>query len=136
MIPENYRTFTHGYVVTSHAAQGKTADEVILVASARSLPAVHQEQFYVSISRGRDRCRVFTDDTERLRSQVTYSSTRPAAIEVIPPAHQHKFIRRILHLGRRLVNQIHPEMKQTLAPRKGVTKRQTHQKTYGHHHNY
>ena len=31
-------------------------------ASSRSLPAVSQEQFYVSISRGRDTCRVFTDD--------------------------------------------------------------------------
>ena len=24
VIPQNYRTFTHGYAVTSHAAQGKT----------------------------------------------------------------------------------------------------------------
>ena len=68
MIPEKYRTFTHGYAVTSHAAQGKTVDEV-LVASSRSLPAVNQEQFYVSISRGRERCQVFTDDAERLRSR-------------------------------------------------------------------
>jgi hypothetical protein len=27
VIPEKYRTFTHGYAVTSHAAQGKTVDE-------------------------------------------------------------------------------------------------------------
>jgi len=52
MIPAEYRTFTHGYAVTSHAAQGKTVDEVLLVASSRSLPAINQEQFYVSISRG------------------------------------------------------------------------------------
>ena len=71
VIPENYRTFTHGYAVTSHAAQGKTVDEVLVVASSRSLPAINQEQFYVSISRGRERCQVFTDDTELLRSHVT-----------------------------------------------------------------
>ena len=71
VIPANYRTFTHGYAVTSHAAQGKTVDEVLLVASSRSLPAINQEQFYVSISRGRERCQVFTDDTELLRSHVT-----------------------------------------------------------------
>jgi len=64
VIPENYRTFTHGYAVTSHAAQGKTVDEVLVVASSRSLPAINQQQFYVSISRGRDACRVFTDDAE------------------------------------------------------------------------
>ena len=56
VIPADYRTFTHGYAVTSHAAQGKTVDEVLLVASSRSLPAINQEQFYVSISRGRERC--------------------------------------------------------------------------------
>ncbi len=74
MLPADYRTFTHGYAVTSHAAQGKTADEVLVVASARSLPAVSQEQFHVSISRGRDLCRVFTDDAERLRAHVTRST--------------------------------------------------------------
>jgi conjugative relaxase-like TrwC/TraI family protein len=45
VIPSDYRTFTHGYAVTSHAAQGKTVDEVLLVASSRSLPAINQEQF-------------------------------------------------------------------------------------------
>ena len=66
VIPADYRTFTHGYAVTSHAAQGKTVDEVLLVASSRSLPAINQEQFYVSISRGRERCQIFTDDSELL----------------------------------------------------------------------
>ena len=62
VIPQNYRSFTHGYAVTSHAAQGKTADAVLVVASSGSLPAVHQQQFFVGISRGRERCQVFTDD--------------------------------------------------------------------------
>jgi ATP-dependent exoDNAse (exonuclease V) alpha subunit len=53
---------------------GKTVDEVLVVPSSRSLAAVDQQQFYVSISRGRERCQIFTDDTERLRSQVTHSS--------------------------------------------------------------
>ena len=92
VIPENYRTFTHGYAVTSHAAQGKTVDEVLVVASSRSLPAINQQQFYVSISRGRDACRVFTDDAEMLRSHVTRSSARLAAVEVVPPVHRRKFI--------------------------------------------
>ena len=90
VIPQNYRTFTHGYAVTSHAAQGKTVDEVLVVASSRSLPAINQQQFYVSISRGRDACRVFTDDAEMLRSHVTRSSARLAAVEVVPRVHQPK----------------------------------------------
>jgi conjugative relaxase-like TrwC/TraI family protein len=99
VIPENYRTFTHGYAVTSHAAQGKTVNEVLVVASSRSLPAVHQEQFYVSISRGRDACRVFTDDMELLRSHVTRSSARLAAVEVVPHVRRQKFIQTILQRG-------------------------------------
>ena len=92
VIPSGYNTFTHGYAVTSHAAQGKTVDAVFVVASARSLPAVHREQFYVSISRGRDQCRVFTDDKDLLRAHVTDSSARLAAIESITTAPQRSLL--------------------------------------------
>jgi conjugative relaxase-like TrwC/TraI family protein len=105
-IPQNYRTFTHGYAVTSHAAQGKTVDEVLVVASSRSLPAINQQQFYVSISRGRDACRVFTDDAEMLRSHVTRSSARLAAVEIVPRIHSRKFIQTILQRGHRFLKQI------------------------------
>ena len=103
VIPQNYQTFTHGYAVTSHAAQGKTVDQVLVVASSRSLPAVSQQQFYVSISRGRDACRVFTDDAEMLRSHVTHSSARLAAVEVMPRVHSRKFIRRVMERGHRFL---------------------------------
>ena len=105
VIPTNYRTFTHGYAVTSHAAQGKTVDEVLVVASSRSLPAINQQQFYVSISRGRDACRVFTDDAEMLRSHVTRSSARLAAVEVVPPVQRRKFILNVLQRGHRFLKQ-------------------------------
>ncbi len=81
-LPRDYRTFTHGYAVTSHAAQGKTVDEVMVVASSQSFPAVSQEQFYVSISRARERARVYTDDAELLGRRVEDSHTRKAAIEL------------------------------------------------------
>jgi len=79
VISADYRTFTHGLRRHVPRRQGKTVDEVLLVASARSLPAINQEQFYVSISRGRERCQIFTDDSELLRSHVTHSSARLAA---------------------------------------------------------
>jgi len=104
IIPSDYRTFTHGYAVTSHAAQGKTVDEVLVVASSRSLTAINQQQFYVSISRGRERCQVFTDDKDLLRSHVTHSNARVAAVEVVPGAamKRHKFIRQILQWSERV----------------------------------
>jgi len=106
-IPAGYRTFTHGYAVTSHAAQGKTVDEVLVVASSRSLPAVSQQQFYVSISRGRERCQVFTDDMERLRTHVAHSSERLAAIEIVPRLRPQDFIRRIMQRGHRFLKEMH-----------------------------
>ena len=128
VIPKNYRTFTHGYAVTSHAAQGKTVDEVLVVASARSLVAVHQQQFYVSISRGRERCQVFTDDAKRLRSHVTHSSERLAAVEVIPRLGRHKFIQRVLQRGHRFLKNFRQRIAQSHSLRKGIE--QIHESSY------
>jgi len=81
-LPVGFNTFTHGYAVTSHSSQSKTVDEVLLVASSRSFGAVNREQFYVSISRGRERVHVFTDDTELLARRVSDSRERKAAVEL------------------------------------------------------
>lgn len=83
ILPAGYNTFTHGYAVTSHSSQGKTVDEVLLVASSRSFAAVNREQFHVSISRGRERCYVFTDDAELLARRVTDSHERQAAVKLL-----------------------------------------------------
>jgi ATP-dependent exoDNAse (exonuclease V) alpha subunit len=112
VIPADYRTFTHGYAVTSHAAQGKTVDEVLLVASARSLPAINQEQFYVSISRGRERCQIFTDDSELLRLHVTHSSARLAAVEAMP---QRDFLQTILQRGHRFMKRFRQRIAKSLS---------------------
>jgi len=138
VIPESYRTFTHGYAVTSYAAQGKTVDEVLVVASSRSLPAINQQQFYVSISRGRDACRVFTDDVEMLRSHVTRSSARLAAVEVVPRVHSRKFIQTILQRGHRFLKQFRQRLglQQNILPDKRSpqmkTPRYEHQRTSTH----
>lgn len=112
VIPADYRTFTHGYAVTSHAAQGKTVDEVLLVASSSSPPAINQEQFYVSISRGRERCQVFTDDSELLRSHVTHSSARLAAVEAMP---RRDFLQTILQRGNRFMKRFRQRIAQSLS---------------------
>jgi conjugative relaxase-like TrwC/TraI family protein len=81
-LPAGYATFSHGYAVTSHAAQGKTVDEVLLVASSRSFAAVSQESFYVGISRARERARIYTDDAELFGRRVEDSHSRKAAVEL------------------------------------------------------
>ncbi|HRY50611.1 MAG TPA: ATP-binding domain-containing protein [Candidatus Paceibacterota bacterium] len=83
VLPKTFNTFTHGYALTSHSAQGKTVDEVLLVASSKSFAAVNREQFYVSISRGRERVHVFTDDADLLARRVTAGGERQAAVELV-----------------------------------------------------
>jgi len=122
VIPADYRTFTHGYAVTSHTAQGKTVDEVLLVASSRSLPAINQEQFYVSISRGRERCQIFTDDSELLRSHVTRSSARLAAVEAMP---QRDFLQTILQRGNRFMKRFRQRIARSLSIE--TTERSSHE---------
>ncbi|MBL9137136.1 MAG: relaxase domain-containing protein [Verrucomicrobiales bacterium] len=95
-LSKRYRTFAHGYAVTSHGSQGKTVDEVLVVASSVSLPAVNREQFYVSISRGRDRIQVFTDDRDLLEGHLTRSSTRVAAIETVQKGRVHRALERAI----------------------------------------
>jgi len=122
VIPTDYRTFTHGYAVTSHAAQGKTVDEVLIVASSRSLRAINQEQFYVSISRGRERCQIFTDDSDLLRSYVTHSSARLAAVEAMP---QRDFLQTILQRGNRFLKRFRQRITQSLSIE--TTERSSHE---------
>lgn len=83
VIDKNYGHLTHGYCVTSYAAQGKTVDTVILSLGSQSNGAINARQFYVDASRGRHRLMAFTDDKETLRQAVQRPAERIAATELI-----------------------------------------------------
>ena len=51
VIGKDFGHIAHGYVVTSHASQGKTVDKVFIGQSHESLPASDRQQLYVSVSR-------------------------------------------------------------------------------------
>ncbi len=74
---------THGYVTTSHSAQGKTVDRVFIAQSSQSGAAASQQQLYVSISRGRQQCRIYTDDKQALEQAVKRDNERMTAREVV-----------------------------------------------------
>lgn len=73
----------HGYCVTSHASQGKTVDRVFIGQSSDSFPASSREQFYVSVSRARERALVYTDDKADLLAAVERSDDRVTATEFL-----------------------------------------------------
>lgn len=82
-IARDFGHLAYGYVVTSHASQGRTVDRVLIGESAQSFPAASREQFYVSISRGRQRATIYTDDKEALLDAVSRSDDRLSATEFL-----------------------------------------------------
>lgn len=82
VLSKNYGHFTAGYVVTSYASQGKTVDKVIISQSSMSFRASSREQFYVSVSRGRQAVSIYTDDKTELLHAVKQSNERRSAIEL------------------------------------------------------
>jgi len=82
-IPRDYGHLTHGFVVTSHASQGKTVDRVIIGQSSRSFAASSKEQFYVSASRARTQALVFTDDKDELLQAVSHRDDRISGTELV-----------------------------------------------------
>ena len=73
---------THGYVTTSHASQGKTVDRVFIAQGSESAGAASREQLYVSASRAKERCTIYTDDKDALLSAAKRSGVRMAATEL------------------------------------------------------
>ena len=86
VVPKDFGHLTPGWVVTSHASQGKTVKGTVFIAqSTESLPASSREQFYVSASRAKDKVRVFTDDKEALQRAVARTDQPQSAIELMEP---------------------------------------------------
>jgi len=109
IVPKEYGHLTHGYVDTSQASQGKTADRVFIAVGDDSLKAANRAGWYVAVSRGREQVRVYTEDVEALKAAVQKSSDRLSATEMmhaparptlrIPPARlAQERHRRLAHL--------------------------------------
>lgn len=64
------RHIAHGYVDTAFAAQGRTADHVIIHADSRATNLVDQKSFYVGISRAKQSATIFTNDRAKLVSAI------------------------------------------------------------------
>ncbi len=67
--PQN-RHWDHGYVQTAHAAQGRTADRVMLHAESFRANVINQRSFYVALSRARADALVVTDDARALADAI------------------------------------------------------------------
>ncbi|HLN26700.1 MAG TPA: MobF family relaxase [Gemmataceae bacterium] len=82
VVSKEFGHLAHGYVVTSHASQGKSVDKVFIGQSSQSFPATNRRQFYVSVSRGKKQAIVFTDDKEQLQKAVERADEPMSATEL------------------------------------------------------
>jgi conjugative relaxase-like TrwC/TraI family protein len=81
--PIAHRHFDHGYAVTSHSAQGLTAERVLINADTGVHPDLLNSRFgYVAVSRASHEATLFTDDANRLHQHLGTEVTKTAALEV------------------------------------------------------
>ncbi len=79
-----HRHFDHGYAVTSHSAQGLTAERVLVHAETGVHPDLLNSRFaYVSISRASHEATVFTNDLNKLNPQLAADISKSTAVEVV-----------------------------------------------------
>lgn len=76
-IPAAFRQWCHGYVVTSHKAQGRSCVHVVVAAERLDAKAT-----YVACSRGRLSCTLHTPDKRRLQERLPEGG-RQAALDVM-----------------------------------------------------
>ena len=80
--PDQMRHLDHGYAVTSHSAQGLTADRVLVHVDTGVHPELVSDRFaYVSISRASQDATLYTNSVERLGELVSRSLGKNSALE-------------------------------------------------------
>ena len=77
------RHFDHGYAVTSHSAQGLTAERVLINADTGVHPDLLNSRFgYVALSRASHEACIFTDDANRLNKRLGTEVSKSSALAV------------------------------------------------------
>lgn len=83
VVPKTFGHITHGYCFTSYAAQGTTADIALGISSTMSGLAANFRQFYVTVTRGREAVRVYTDDRDAMVSAVMRKEDLDSALSLV-----------------------------------------------------
>jgi ATP-dependent exoDNAse (exonuclease V) alpha subunit len=120
-VSKDYGHFSLGYVLTSHASQGKTVDKVIISQSSMSFRASSKEQFYVSVSRGRQAVSIYTDEKADLLHAVLQSGERKSAREL---TRQKSVLSNALEINRKtLLQKIREKALDTIQKIKSINKK-------------
>lgn len=77
---KNYGYFDHGYAVTDYKSQGQTSERVIFHADTKE-GGNNFNSFYVAATRGKEEMKVYTDDADRLKTQVSEEQTKKSTLD-------------------------------------------------------
>jgi conjugative relaxase-like TrwC/TraI family protein len=85
---EEHPHLDYGYAVTSHSAQGETADRALIhVDTEQGEQLVNARMAYVSVSRGRYDAEIYTNDKGELAHDLSRDVSQSSAIE---PGQEHE----------------------------------------------
>ena len=80
--PSENRHFDHGYAVTSHSAQGLTADRVLINVDTSAHPDLVNSRFaYVAVSRAQNDAQIYTNNGTSLEATLGKDVSKSAAID-------------------------------------------------------
>lgn len=82
VLDSHHGHLTYGYCQTSHSVQSKSVRDVLVAQSSASFGVSSQEQFYVTVSRGKETIRIYTDNRAELQRAVGNTSIRKAGVEL------------------------------------------------------
>jgi conjugative relaxase-like TrwC/TraI family protein len=102
VLDTNCREFVPGYAVTSYGSQGKTLDYV-LFSDSTIKAATNNQQWYVTISRGRKGIRIFTPDKAQLCENVVRAGQRTLALDLAGIPSRSRVINRLPAWARRVL---------------------------------
>ncbi len=93
-ISKDYANFSMGYYRTAHASQGKDAQVLILSQPIQTFVAANERTFYVSVSRGAEEARIYTDNKEELKLVMSKPSDRVHALDIAKDIEQEQLRRK------------------------------------------
>lgn len=94
-LDKRFGYIAHAHCITSYASQGKTVDEVFIAQPSSTFGATDAKQFYVSVSRAREKATIYTDDKAELLKHASDLSERQSALEFVMKSDNPKHVARM-----------------------------------------
>ena len=97
---------SHNYVSTSYGSQGATVSDVYISMTEASLGAVNEQSLYVSVSRGKSKVQLITDNKKALKRAIERTGERKTARE-LAAQHQRNLLERQQRIHHKTANKQH-----------------------------